>query len=572
MSKRRNKICSILDWWGGGILTFDTLPSILGTGTPQVGTTSVALAIPAVTVLADQIILSAVATKRKDVRPIAPTTWRKIPYGWGQAANTSGGTDAGPIGQTLILKTAVGGESGSTTSNTINANGTNSSVQATTFVIAKDPSAKLHVDAVWGAHNTPNTTAYSARAGQPLALRRNDLVLVITSVNVDGTTWSAQALAMTGITFTTVTQEIFETGTSTGEDVKQFASLFRVTGGSATGFPVFTATASAAAASNPLGITHFVRLRQETSAQVFRSGSLNDYNPAWVENFTIRSDDGVGNGLIHDYNDAANLTGGTYNGVPVYNLDADFRNALSSGDVRLWRQEVKAAPDKPALNEGAITNWGFMFFVDSLEEPALGEIIMQAHTGSAPGASSSNHPIIFFEIIDDTTNPTNNGGALRIKYGMNAVDTGVINSISTYVIPQINGQYINMLGTKQHYFRCEACWHRTTGYFYVWYKDSTMSEWVQIVNATNVKMMADTAPELGNGTAGTGSNPLVGPHIKVGPYCYNVDSYAAVVANRTAPYNHRRLNMMLGSFKIVETLAGEDEISDRTKAREDTTP
>lgn len=530
MSKRRNR-CWLFDWWGGGDPSYAVAPSILGTSTPAVGLTSAAAAIPAVTVEAGMGIIIVTGSKLAVTRPYAPSGggYRRLPFGWGIAATSSQSTDNGPVGQTVMVKNAVGGESGTVTIDAINGSGTNGAIMATTFIIAKDPNAVLHFNTVWGAHNTPGTASYSARSNQKMNLKRGDKILVCTTTNADGPTWASQALsAALGLTIVETTEEIFETGTNTGNDLKQTASLYTVTAGNVTDFLTFTATITSGTAGNPIGITHFIRIRQKATQQEFRTSGLNDFSPANLPAGAVVTNTSYVNGAAVEVEPSNNITIGTYLGKTVYMQDADYRD-----DVVRRRQELGVVPDRPALPEGTITNWGWDFYTDDYKEAALQAIICQCHTGSA--GVSPNHPSIYFERLSDLQDPVGNGGILNVKYGMNAVDTGVENSISIYEQPQINGQYISLIGTKHHYLKCEAKWAQVGGYLLVWYKnDHDVPEWVQIINATNIKTVATTAPELGNGTAGTGSTPLVGPRIKIGPYDHQVNDIGDIDTNRTA--------------------------------------
>lgn len=554
---------------------FSTAAAIFATGTPAVGATQASPSYPAVTITAGMGIIIQVSSKLQTTRPIPPAGFRRLPYGWGIAGTTSNGGDIGPVGQTIMYKVAEGGESGSVLIDTINGSAGNGIIQATIFVISKDADADLEVECVWGCHNVPNVTAYSARSGRKSNTKRGDKWLVLNSVNVDSTNadstkWTAEALAITGATIETTTQEIFESGNATGNDLEQFGSLFTITDGNVTDYLTATATASVAAAGNPIGITHFIRIRQKRNVQQFRSSALNVYAASHTPDDTVSATFGMGTGLMVDFESINNVSVDTYLGEPVFMLDADFRLCLIDGDPILRRQEIKSVPDKPAFPEGTITNWGFKYHTLNLLEPKRQVIFMQAHTGSF--GTTPHHPITYFEVLADSQNPINNGGILNIAYGMSALDTGVENSVRTYIQPQINGQYINMLGTQTHYFKCEQKWHRTTGYLMVWYKNGDMDDYELIVNATGIKTMADTSPELGSGVAGTGATPLVGPHIKVGPYCHQVSTFAHVVDNRTAPYAHDRFLMMCPGLLIIETLPTESDIADRTKARQDTDP
>lgn len=568
MSKRRKKISSIIEWWGGEH-SFSVAPSILGTSTPAVGLTSAAAAIPAVTVEAGMGIIIVTGTKLAVTRPYPPSGggYRRLPFGWGIAATSSQSTDNGPVGQTVMTKTAVGGESGTVTIDTINGSGTNGAVIATTFIIAKDPSAYLHFNTVWGAHNTPGTASYSARSNQKMNLKTGDKLLVVTTTNADGPTWASQAMtAISGLTIVETTEEIYETGTNTGNDIKQTASLYTITAGNVTDFLTFTATITNGTAGNPIGITHFIRIRQRTTAQEFRTSGLNNFSPANLPAGAVVTNSSYVNGAAVEVEPSNNITIGTYLGKTVYMLDADYRDAV----IRR-RQELGVVPDRPALPEGTITNWGWDFYTDDYKEAVNQGIICQAHTGSA--GADHNHPVIYFERLSDTQDPVGNGGILNIAYGMAALDTGVENSIRIYEQPQINGQYISLTGTKHHYIKCEAKWHRVTGYLLVWYKnDSDVTEWVQIINATNIKTMADTAPELGNGEANTGSTPLVGPRVKIGPYDHQNNVPQDLIDNMTPPYEHDRNLMMPSEWLLVDRLPTDIDYDDTEKARIDTDP
>jgi hypothetical protein len=238
---------------------FATQISFLAAGTAASGTTSCTPAYPAVS--DGNGLLLVVGSKTRTAIVDTPTGWHR--FDETMDAVLSSGSDVGEIRQTIFWKESDGTETGTVS---VACTGGNS-INAVIYSFEKDASAYWGVASVGASFIAPDV-AYSVTAQHNLTSRANDLVFVITSTNENLYTYSSQAVSQSGVTFNTVSAEVGEYATAQGNNQKQFASVFTVTTGSDTAAKmVYTATASGETANNPIGVTHFVQLRQHSTAQ-----------------------------------------------------------------------------------------------------------------------------------------------------------------------------------------------------------------------------------------------------------------------------------------------------------------
>ena len=244
--------------------SFEIEPSIFSMSSPAEGTTSAAPTFP-VSIEAGMDMLIFASHKTQLARAETPSGWRRpehmVPF------HGSNGGDQGAVGGTIFHKTAVGGESGTVT---IDSPGGNS-LMATIIVIAKDPSANLLYAMSPGHHNVINDPNYSARSYNKMNVKAGDYILCLSAVNTNLRLWSNQSLSMTGATFETTTQELYEISTAQGNNQEQIGSWFKCTSGNVTDFLTYAMEANGSSSSpqNPMGVTFFIRVRQSTETMVW---------------------------------------------------------------------------------------------------------------------------------------------------------------------------------------------------------------------------------------------------------------------------------------------------------------
>jgi hypothetical protein len=176
--------------------TFSTLAALYATGTCTAGSTVgsdqvVNVPIPDVAITAGWDILIHASTKTSKMQPTRPTGFRRLDTY--RAASVGNGGDQGASVAHLFLKKANGTERNTTVPITLPGG---NSIQATVYIISKDPSAELHYKFCGGHHNVLNTVNYSARSWNKIDLETDDLVLALTSVNTDNYDWGSQNLAI----------------------------------------------------------------------------------------------------------------------------------------------------------------------------------------------------------------------------------------------------------------------------------------------------------------------------------------------------------------------------------------
>lgn len=184
-----------------------------------------------------------------------PTT----PAGWTLAAQATGGSgasgvDAGSVYTTVFTRIADGTESGNLTVTVTSAN-------VSTGVITRycHPGHTLGFAASTGASNTPSTSWSATMAADP-NIAAGSIVVAVSGINSDARSFSAQAVAATGCTFETAglapaTLEIFDAGTTTGDDQRIVYSHHPCLTGVASAPAVYTMTASGTSGDNPAGST-----------------------------------------------------------------------------------------------------------------------------------------------------------------------------------------------------------------------------------------------------------------------------------------------------------------------------
>lgn len=531
---------------------------LLAVGSPANGTTQAIPVIPTATILAGMGILIHVSTKIQTAEVEVPTGFRRLPFGRAIHSARGNGADQGPIKNTILYMEAVGGETGSITIDVTNDNPTNGSIEATIYIISKAPEAYLHVDVVAGHTNTPNQVNHSARSWQKSHSKPGDKYLVAWAWNTDAYGSLNQNLTQTGVTFTETTEEIIEVGTTQGNDQEQVSSLYTVTDGDVTDYLTYDIETTGSAAANPIGICHFIRLRQSTTPQTFRSSGLNTHFAEDMVNATVAANGELGNGLAQDIEGGSSDFAIVTIGDDTYlRTKTDFTSIVSSGTARPRRREFATVPDKPAYPEGTKLGWGAKLYINNLIEPALQFIFHQIHTGSF--GTAPHFPLVGYEIVKDGQYSGVPGGSLVIDYGMHYVSGAPGVSIRNHLKPQIEGSYISMLGTHTHWFKEIFLGHQTDGEFQVWYKNESMADYVQIVNEVGVKTIATTSEEIGDGNPGTGATPLVVGRPKTGVYDHQIPAITGNGATDLTNYNNSiLLNRAVGheikdfNWKITE--------------------
>lgn len=238
-------------------------------GTAAVGTTSLAVPHPASIAAGDMLVL-VIANKYPTNGPSTPAGWSTFITNAQQSGGSgTAGIDVGSVYVTVFTKEAVGGETGNLT---VTVTSGNASI-GRMFRYTKGASMVWNLAACGGADNTAGT-AWSVTGNANPGITAGDMVLACSAINTDGYTYSAQAIAATGITAWGTVTERQDSGTTQGQDCGMVVSEHPVTTGTASAAPVFTMTASSTATNNPAGATVMLRLREEAGPQTITLPSI----------------------------------------------------------------------------------------------------------------------------------------------------------------------------------------------------------------------------------------------------------------------------------------------------------
>ena len=219
-------------------------------GTVGTGSTSVTAGLPASLATGDGVLLR-VMTKPDTATIATPTDWTLVADVAGGGGTNGNGT--GPTRQAVFFREKTAGWSTMPAVTVTSGNSTAAIAERWT----KDTGSTWSTAAATGDYSG-NGTAWSAVMGSDPGLVVGDGVSVGCSNQDEGPTWSAQAIAATGATFGSVTEQSEAVETTTGQDMGGMVFTALVTAGAATAVATVTATTSAASR----GTTALVRLRQ----------------------------------------------------------------------------------------------------------------------------------------------------------------------------------------------------------------------------------------------------------------------------------------------------------------------
>jgi hypothetical protein len=207
-------------------------------------------------------------------------------------ATANGGTVTTPTGWTYAGMVAGGGYGGTLAADTGNMNifvywkvadnpetsvpvtiGDNSVSLARVLTFTISTEATFSV-AVVGGDDQTGDASFSATAGSDPGVIAGDMIVAVATVPTDAvTSWSAQALSQTGVTFSAVT-EVADQSTASGNDMSVTAAYASATAGTSSGAPTFTAT-PAGTVTNARGPCAFIRIRGTAAPRCVMALSAN---------------------------------------------------------------------------------------------------------------------------------------------------------------------------------------------------------------------------------------------------------------------------------------------------------
>lgn len=224
-------------------------------GTIGTGTTSVTPGAPASVAVGDPLALL-ICNKYPNNAPTTPTGWTLPTNGQGSGGQGTDTVDGGHVYATWYFRVADGTAADTPAVTVTSGN----SCTATLIRMTAAAGKSFSVAAANGSFNTAGT-AWSVAMGTDPGITAGDFLLVGSAHNSDSGGVSAHAMAATGLTIGTVTERS-DSGTTSGDDMRQFSATALVSSGTASGVLTYTATISATAGDAPAGASVLLRVRE----------------------------------------------------------------------------------------------------------------------------------------------------------------------------------------------------------------------------------------------------------------------------------------------------------------------
>lgn len=202
------------------------------------------------------LILLFVSNKYPNNAPDTPLGWTSPVNGRGSGGAGIAGIDSGTVYSSVFVRQASGNEAGDV--NVVVPSG--NVVCARMFAYRKSSSMEWGYACTFGADNVAGL-AWSVTGSANPGISAGDVVVVGSAWNGDAASFSAEALAAAGCSFSAAVER-GDNVTGTGDDAGLFVSEHACTAGPSSAAPVFTATASGTAGNYPAGASVFVRLRE----------------------------------------------------------------------------------------------------------------------------------------------------------------------------------------------------------------------------------------------------------------------------------------------------------------------
>jgi hypothetical protein len=375
---------------------YSTATDYASVGTQGAGSISCSPVAPS-TVNAGDLLLMAVGSKIRHAIVETPQgEWRRLDETMDHVGSSGG--DVGEVRQTLFWMEADGTEDSK--AYTVTCSNCNS-MNAVIYSFNKDDLAMWELNVVSGSDQTAGTD-YSVTSKGWLRSKPGDIVFVVSSMNTDLYAWTTEAIAQSGVSFSTINQEVGEYATAEGNDQEQIASVFRVTSASVVPAPfVYTATASSTAANNPLGTTTFVQIRQNYIRNFLPPSGYREWVAARAIDLTYSGD---GSAIWDGMRTSVTQTGTppaekysieTFNGRPCYKFSAILGNSSNY----VMRAEVSMpCPWQPEFRIGT----QILHEIRYETGPSVPTVwrewdILQNHTGTQPGGPYPlNSPLYYF--------------------------------------------------------------------------------------------------------------------------------------------------------------------------------
>lgn len=223
--------------------------------TQATGSTSLTVGIPGSTAAGNLLLLCVVGKYPPNV-PTQPSGWTLITNGQHSGGAGSAGADSGSVHVSVFYKVSAGSEGGSVVVSIPSGNSA-----AGVVLRYANETGEWGIAATYGADSTQGT-AYSITGADDPGITAGDMVTVVAGTNTDLYTYSAQAVAATGISAWGTVVERFDAGATNGDQCWFSISEHPVTTGTSSAAPTFGMTSTSSNTNRPCGAAIIVRLRQ----------------------------------------------------------------------------------------------------------------------------------------------------------------------------------------------------------------------------------------------------------------------------------------------------------------------
>jgi hypothetical protein len=531
------------DWWYNSARG-DNFADWTTVGTPTItnGTslaTSVAGNLPTVSggILAGDAIIAFTSSAIVEILPTGPSGFRRMKYTNGN--NGSNGGDVGGRMATAWWKEAAGGESGTITFNLPEPTDNPAVTSVNTISVMIMVIRKVEANAIWDIdcvdavhrildESLPNApSAIVCKSMNKAFLKKGDQIIVFNTANTDALTYTPRSATFAGsLSVTTVSENLFGSATTSGNDSYFFGSHYKITSGSATDFITYNATAVGTTTQRaPWVSTIMMRVRLSSRTPDYIPSAYDFIDPACIDDSQIDTRGGLWGKMVRN-SAGSTVTYGieTYNGAPHFFTKIGFETYLTEV---AYRSEVIFSQFPMKYLPATKYFGGFRLKSDNIPTHPYQWILMQIHPGSG-GLPSSNHPIAYLYFSAAGEHPSGiqgypSGsppvGTLIAAIGMSRT-VGSSASIRKYIaIPEINCYGTNIDIPIEFMFKVGVAGDGRV---------IIASNGVVKVDETAYATMASDPIELGNATPGTGSVAGVGANSKVGGYLYLNDTFGAV--------------------------------------------
>jgi hypothetical protein len=230
--------------------------SYIAVGALSQNATTITPAYPAGATVGRLAVLQVASGSPTDSVPSTPSGWTAVDSFSGGGGTFGSGT--GPRRITWFARVLLGSDA---TPTTIIPTGTGSVIAGRIHVLSRSAGTGWRWGDTFGDDQVSGT-GFSAACSTAVTWTTGDFALIGYGIAGSGSTFSAEAITATGITFGTVTEQSDDQITSIGNHEGMASATATVTAGTGTQAPTVTATLSAAA----IGVASVLRVREASAA------------------------------------------------------------------------------------------------------------------------------------------------------------------------------------------------------------------------------------------------------------------------------------------------------------------